>query len=199
MKNHRNENSQYLGKSRKNTGELIQDITEKIPVEFKKTEFANFIKSLSPLQFASEKISEIIYYKHQIKILELEQNKIEAEAKIRHHQINAALHAGLKLLEERRVTLHMTLQVVCKDLEHSQIEKKELLDCIDNLVKNISNPSLSLDEKKISFAAISHFTELLKNIGEQNIIKLDLIAKNTQKALEAMPRSELTFSLGYRG
>jgi hypothetical protein len=42
------------------------------------------------------------------------------------------------------------------------------------------------------------FTESLKGIGEQSIVKLDLIAKNTQKALEAMPRSELilTFSDG---
>lgn len=185
-------------KKTKSNGKLIQDVKESKPLEFDKSGFMGFIKSLNPLQFASETIAQLVHYKHQIKILETEQKRIEAEAGIRHHQIDAALHAGLQLLAERRVALHMALQVVSQDLENSHLEKKRILDCIDNLVKNISDQSLTIEEKQLSHTAIAMFTESLKGIGEQSIVKLDLIAKNTQKALEAMPRSELilTFSDG---
>ncbi|WP_146749208.1 hypothetical protein [Paracidovorax anthurii] len=185
-------------KQEKLPGKLIQEVKESKPLEFDRNGFMGFMKSLNPLQFASETIAQLVYYKHQVKILETEQERIEAEAGIRHHQIDAALRAGLQLLEERRVALHMALQVVSRDLENSHLEKKRILDCIDNLVKNISDPDLSLEEKQLSHTTIAMFTESLKNIGEQSIVKLDLIAKNTQKALEAMPRSELilTFSDG---
>lgn len=182
----------------KKAGKLIQDVKESRSLEFDKSGVMGFLQSLNPLQFASEAIAQIVHYRHQIKVLETEQKRIEAEAGIRHHQINAALKAGLQLLEERRVALQMALQVVSKDLENSHLEKKRILDCIDNLVKNISDQNLSIEEKQLSHTAIAMFTESLKGIGEQSIVKLDLIAKNTQKALEAMPRSELilTFSDG---
>lgn len=182
----------------KKAGKLIQDVKESRSLEFDKSGVMGFLQSLNPLQFASEAIAQIVHYRHQIKVLETEQKRIEAEAGIRHHQIDAALKAGLQLLEERRVALQMALQVVSKDLENSHLEKKRILDCIDNLVKNISDQNLSIEEKQLSHTAIAMFTESLKGIGEQSIVKLDLIAKNTQKALEAMPRSELilTFSDG---
>lgn len=185
-------------KTVKRTGKLIQDVKQGRSLEFDKSGFMGFLQSLNPLQFASEAIAQIVHYRHQIKVLETEQKRIEAEAGIRHHQIDAALKAGLQLLEERRVALQMALQVVSKDLENSHLEKRRILDCIDNLVRNISDQSLSIEEKKLSHTAIAMFTESLKGIGEQSIVKLDLIAKNTQKALDAMPRSELilTFSDG---
>lgn len=182
--------------TQKNNGKLIQEIKDSKPLEFDRSGFAGFIRSLNPLQFASETIAQVVHYKHQIKILETEQKRIAAEAAIRHHQIGAALRAGLQLLEERRVALHMALEVVSRDLAHSHVEKQRLVQCIENLVSNISNPQLSLEEKQMSHTTIGMLTETLKSIGEQSIVKLDLIAKNTQKALEAIPRSEslLTFS-----
>ncbi len=154
------------------------------------------MQSLNPLQFASEAIAQIAYYNHQVKILETEQKRINEEANIRHHQIDAALKAGLKLLDERRIALKMTLKVVTKDLENTHIEKKQILDSIDNLVKNISDPNLSSEEKTLSHSTISILSDSLKTMGQESTVKLNLIAQNTQKALEAMPRSDLilTFS-----
>ena len=90
----------------------------------------------------------------------------------------------------------MALDVVTKDIEHTHLEKKRILDCIDNLVANISDPALSSEEKQLSHSTMSILSESLRTMGEQSTVKLDLIAKNTQKALEAMPRSDriLTFS-----
>lgn len=155
-----------------------------------------FLKSLNPLQFASETIAQITHYKIQVKNLEIEQIRIQEEAKIRHKQIDSALKAGLQLLEERRVALEMALEVVAKDLENTHLEKQNILDCISNLVKNISDTNLSIEEKQMSNTLLPELTGLLKTLGEQSTVKLDLIAKNTQKALEAMPNSDriLTFS-----
>lgn len=180
----------------KSGGKLIQDIKAGKPIEFDRNGVMGFLKSLNPLQFASETIAQIVHYKHQIKVLETEQKRIDAEAGIRHHQIDAALKAGLQLLEERRVALQMALEVVSNDLENSHIEKQRVLDCIDNLVRNISDPNLSSEEKQLSHTAIALFTDSLRSIGEQSVVKLDLIAKNTQKALEALPRSELLLTFG---
>lgn len=180
----------------KGKGKLIQDVNTGKQLEFDKSGMLNFLKSLTPLQNVSEAIAQLAHYKHQVKILEREQTRIDAEAKIRHHQIDAALKAGLQLLEERRSALQMALEVVTKDLEHTHLEKKRVLDCIDNLVGNISDPKLSSEEKQLSHATMSILSESLKTMGEQSTVKLDLIAKNTQKALEAMPNSDriLTFS-----
>lgn len=159
-------------------------------------EVLGFIKSLNPLQAVSETVAQIVYYRHQIKILETEQKRIEAEASIRHHQIDAALRAGLQMLEERRVALQMVLKVVSQDLAHAHLERKRILSFIDNLMRNLSDQSLTLEEKQLSHTAIAMFTESLKSIGQQSIVKLELIAKNTQKALEAMPRSESLLTFG---
>ncbi|MAY13738.1 MAG: hypothetical protein CMI06_00200 [Oceanospirillaceae bacterium] len=180
----------------KGKGKLISDVNTGKQLEFDKSGVMGFLKSLNPLQFASEAIAQLAHYKHQVKILETEQKRIDAEANIRHHQIDSALKAGLQLLDERRNALQMALEVVTKDLEHTHLEKKRVLDCIDNLVANISDPELSSEEKQLSHATMSILSDSLKIMGEQSTVKLDLIAKNTQKALEAMPRSDLilTFS-----
>lgn len=177
-------------------GKLIQDVKSGKALDFDKSGMIGFLKSINPLQFASETIAQITHYKIQIKNLETEQLRIREEAKIRHKQIDSALKAGLQLLEERRKALEMSLEIVSKDLENTHLEKKNILDCISNLVKNISDPKLSIAEKEMSNTLMPELTGLLKTLGEQSTVKLDLIAKNTQKALEAIPNSDriLTFS-----
>ncbi|HDY7676927.1 TPA: hypothetical protein RQJ96_004437 [Vibrio vulnificus] len=177
-------------------GKLIQDVKSGKALNFDKEGMMGFLKSLNPLQFASETIAQITHYKIQIKNLQTEQIRIQEEAKIRHKQIDSALEAGLQLLEERRRALEIALEVVAKDLENTHLEKQNILDCISNLVKNISDPKLSIEEKQMSNILLPELTGLLKTLGEQSTVKLDLIAQNTQKALEAMPNSDriLTFS-----
>jgi len=180
----------------KKESKLIQGIETSKTLNFDKSGFIGLMQSLNPLQFASEAIAQIAYYKHQVKVLEIEQERINAEANIRHHQIDAALQAGLQLLEERRIALQTALEAVTKDLENTHIEKKQILDCVDNLVKSICNPELSSEDKKIAHSTIATLTDTLKIMGKESTIKLDLIAKNTQKSLEAVPRNDLilTFS-----
>jgi len=170
---------------------LIQELkTIKAP-DFDKNGFKGLIQNVNPLQIVSEMIIQISYYKHQVKALEIELERINAEANIRHHQIDAALNAGMQLLEERRIVLQSSLAIVTKDLDNTHIEKKQILDSIDMLVKNICTPTLSSQDKQINHSIIATLTNTLKDMGEQSTIKLDLIVKNTQKTLEATPKNDL--------
>ena len=160
------------------------------PFEFDRAGFPALLKSLSPFQTFAETIAQITYYKHQIRMLDVEQTRIEEEAKIKHHQIDAALSAGLRTLEERRMAFEASLGLVAKKLEHSHIEKNRIIDSIQLLTKNIANQQVSIEDKRISMEAISYLTESLKTIGEQSIISLELIAKSTLKALDTSPRGD---------
>ncbi len=154
------------------------------------------LKSLNPLQHISESVAQICHYRHQIKLLETEQIRIKEEANIRHHQIDAALEAGLKTLEERRLALKCSLEVVSKELEHTHVERKKIVECISNLTKQMSNKKYSTEDRQIFHTSIVTLSVTLKDMGAESTTKLSLIANNTQKALEALPqtRALLTFS-----
>ncbi|WNJ95567.1 hypothetical protein RND59_00135 [Vibrio ruber] len=62
----------------------------------------------------------------------------------------------------------MNIEVVAKDLENTHLEKQNILDCISNLVKNISDPSLSIEEKQMSNILMPELTGFLKTLGEQS-------------------------------
>ena len=164
--------------------------------EFKlnKSGVMGFLNSLNPLQLASETIVQLAHYKYRIKVLETEQRRIDGEVHLRHQQIDADLTLALQILDDRRSTLHLSLEGTLKDLEQVHIEKKRIIDCIDNLIANISNPTLSSEEKQLSYATMTILTDSLKVMGEQSSVKLDVIAKNTQKALEAMPNINLSLT-----
>lgn len=183
-----NEINLYPQKARQ-TEKLIQDLQLGRSMDFDRSRLTGFINSLNPLQFASETIARLVHYKHQIKLLEFEQKRIDAEAGIMHHKIDATLQAGFQILEVQKTALHIALQAVSEDLENSHFRKKSISESINNLVNNISDKNLSLEEKQLSNSALLMLIDLLKDIGEKDIIKLDSIAKNTLKALEAIPRS----------
>lgn len=154
------------------------------------------VKSLHPLQHVSESIAQICHYRHQIKVLETEQIRIREEANIRHHQIDAALEAGLKTLEERRLALKSSLEVVSKELEHTHIERNKIVECITNLTVQMSDKEFSTEDRQVFHTSITTLSVTLKDMGAESTTKLSLIANNTQKALEALPqtRALLTFS-----
>lgn len=170
-------------------GKLIQDLQTGKSLHFDRAGIMGFLKSLNPLQFASETIAQITHYKIQIKNLEAEKFRIHEEAKIRHSQIDSTLALILKMLEDRRIEFEKGIATMAESLEKDHLEKQALLDSISNLTKNISDPSLSLEEKQMSITALPILTTSLAAIGEQSTIKLDSIVKNNQNALEVVPNS----------
>lgn len=154
------------------------------------------LESLNPLGFISETIGQICYYRHQVKLLDVEQLRIDKEAELRHKQIDAALEASLKILEERRAAIADTLRIVSKELEQAHIERSRVLQIIENLTEKMVDPASGLEERQLYHSTIGYFAEVLTQMGDQSTAKLTLIADNTRKALEAMPhtRSLLTFT-----
>ena len=156
----------------------------------------DLVKSLNPLGTAKEAFSEFLYYRHQIKVLAVEQKRIEEEAGIRHHQIDAALEIAVKILDDRKNAIEKSFSLVSQELRNQHIARAGIIEAIKNLTNDIMDSSKSIDERALSQTALSTMSEILRTMGEQSTANLTLIAQNTQKALEAIPqtRSLLTFS-----
>jgi hypothetical protein len=166
------------------------------PLEFKDINATGFFKSLNPLEMISETIAQIVYYKQQIKMLETEQVRIDAQAKLCHHQIDARLQVRLEWLAMQQNALQVKLQIVAKDLKNVRLEKKKLHKSLAKLVDNLSNPNLSTADKQLSHTAIPLLTDLVKNIGAGGLVKLDLLI-NTHISLATMPNDN--FHLPFQG
>lgn len=158
--------------------------------------FLGLLKSLNPLGTAKEIMADILFYRHQIKVLDVEQKRITEEASIRHHQINATLEIAVKILDDRRNAIEKSFQLVAQELRNQQLAREGIIKSISNLTADIMDSAKSIEERQLSQTALSTMSEILKTMGEQSTANLSLIAQNTQKALEAIPQTKslLTFS-----
>lgn len=158
--------------------------------------FLGLLKSLNPLGTAKELMADILFYRHQIKVLDVEQKRIAEEANIRHHQIDAALEIAVKVLDDRRNAIEKSFQLVAQELQNQQLAREGIIKSISNLTTDIMNSAKSIEERQLSQTALSTMSEILRTMGEQSTANLSLIAQNTQKALEAIPQTKslLTFS-----
>jgi len=175
---------------------LINEIKPTSAFECDTKGFIGLLKGLNPLQFVSESIAQICHYRHQIKILETEQLRIGKEADIRHNQIDSALKLGLKILEERRLAIEISIEVVSKELEQSHLERSKIVESISNLTDQMSDKDYSSEDRQLFYSTIGLLAETLKEMGNQGTAKLTLITNNTRKVLETVPetRALLTFS-----
>jgi chromosome segregation ATPase len=153
--------------------------------------------SLNPLTFISETITQITYYRQQIKMLETQQLQINRQAELCHHQIDAALTMKLQVLEVQRNALYAKLHIAADELQSVRLEKQHLHHCMGELTKSICNSQLSSEEKKISYSSLALLTDLLKATGSESIVKLDLLMKATQCTPEMLPSSH--FNLPFQG
>lgn len=177
--------------------ELIQKVdSPSHPNVSKESQWIDLLKSLNPLGAAKDAVSEFLYYRHQIKVLNVEQKRIEEEAKIRHHQIDAALEIAVKILDDRKNAIEKSFCLVSQELANQHIARTGIIESIKNLTNDIMDSSKSIEERSLSQTALSTMSEILRTMGEQSTANLTLIAQNTQKALDAIPqtRSLLTFS-----
>ena len=82
---------------------------------------------LNPLGAVKDLLSDFLYYKHQIKMLEVEQQRIIQEAGIRHHQIDAALKIAVTVLDDRRDALEKSFTVFSQELQSKRIERAKII------------------------------------------------------------------------
>lgn len=153
--------------------------------------------SLNPLTVISQTISQIAYYRQQIKMLETQQLHINRQAELCHHQIDAALTVKLKTLEVQRNALYAKLCIAAKELDGMRVGKQEIRNNISELIKNICNPQMSSEDKKILYSSLALLTDLLKTMGNDSVVKFDSLMKNTQCTAEMLPSSQ--FNLPFLG
>lgn len=154
------------------------------------------VQALNPLGPLVEAYTATLHYRHQVKLLQVEQERIIKEAEIRHNQIDAALQIAIKILDDRRNAMEQSIKIAIQELQQSHIERIKIIECIKNLNNGILNRSYSLEERQLMRLSLADMGNLLSNLGKQSTTNLSLIAQNTQKALDAVPsaRGLLTFS-----
>jgi len=141
---------------------------------------------LEPLgKIAKETVAEILDYRHKIKLLEAEQKRKINENKLKENQIDASLKFALKSLNERKIQLEKSFNIISKDLEQQHIERSKIIMSVSNLNNAIINKDYSFEDRQLFQTSLIEMSNLLKSMGEQSTSKLSLIAQNTQKALEA--------------
>ena len=113
-----------------------------------------------------------------------------------HHHIDARLKESCKLIEVRRNALESQLEITSKSLESHRIDRGNLTECMKNLTNSISNPALSIDDKKIIHQVMGIFSDLLVKQMDSSTSEIALLSRSVQKELEAVDRiKSFTFSL----
>ena len=153
--------------------------------------------SLNPLTVISQTITQIAYCRQQIKMLETQQLHINRQADLCHHQIDAALTVKLQALEVQRNTLYEKLRIATEELNDVRLEKKDIRNNISELTKSICNPQMSNEDKKIVYSSLELLSNVLKTMGNDSVVKLDLLMNATQCTTEMLPSSQ--FNLPFLG
>lgn len=148
---------------------------------------SKLLGSLNPLEPVIDVIDRILHYRLECKRLEQDQHRIDRAAELRHHQIDQTLQATLAWLGEKRSAAQRTIEEFRQDREYSQAQRTQLQDQIDSLIASITDPNLPSEHKRCCIAAIPLLTDLLKTLGDQNVNKLDTMARNVRKTMAALP------------
>lgn len=152
----------------------------------------SFLQNLSalinPIGTIAGAISQILHYRYQIRMLEVEAQRIEREAKVKHHQIERAYEVAIRALEERRKTLEASFQVAADNIRNINAQRTDLTKQIVELSKALVSPQLSIHEKEVISTTIKEISTLCVNLGQEGCASLQLIVENTKKSFEGLPR-----------
>ncbi|RME57437.1 hypothetical protein D6779_08665 [Candidatus Parcubacteria bacterium] len=164
--------------------ELIGKVEHNYRFEKVSQDFFDFLGALNPLGHISDTIARILEYKVEIKRLEVEGKRIEREAKIRHHQIDAALKVAISMLNERREAIRGFLSIASKEIDNCHVERMAIVRTIDNLNDLIKDKKVSLETRKMAIESLPIMTKLLSDYGDKGSAAFKQLVDTTQKAID---------------
>ena len=122
--------------------------------------------------------------------------RIEEEAMLRHKQLDMAFEIEITKIEERRKVLQDGFALIAKMLDNIHLQKREITAVISDLSRSLSNMDLTIEEKQIIRETIGDLSKLSISIGQEGTASMNILAQNTQKALESLPSSRELLALG---
>jgi hypothetical protein len=150
----------------------------------------DLLSAINPIAAVSGLIGDIAFHKQQIKQLEVAQRRIEEEAGIRHHQIEAELQKALQELAGREATLNRTYKLAKQELK-SQRKSRETVDSdISKLIAAITDGTRSVEDRQLLQAVLVLMMNRQSEIGEQSANTLSQMTRETHKALETQSHAQ---------
>lgn len=175
---------------------MAKPLIDKIDVKHRETSsnggsFERIVTALNPLKFISENIAQIAHYTVEIKRINAEIHRVDAEKDIRLKQVKATKDVLIAAIIERHESLKAQLCVVETELKNQHLSKMQLIQCISNLTNLLGDNSISSEDKINVNEAIALLTTSLGELGRQSAENLQLITSTTMKSLEAIPEYKL--------
>lgn len=143
--------------------------------------WANIFKSLNVLGTISEAYAKTLAYRVEVKRLEAEQKRIEAQAKIIHDGIEKNYQLKMEELKTRRMELEAFYITLNKELEQTHIERMTILKMAQSLQEQVSLPNISLEERLLFKDFSLECIRDLSNLGDKSTVRL-------QSVIEALPK-----------
>lgn len=137
----------------------------------------------NPLGTIRDLVSEIIYYKQQIKQLEVQEKAIAAQAKLYHEKINAELTISLEQISAKREAIRLTFMEFSQRNKDASLERKQLLSLLEQHTAIIANKSTTASDRSFSQQYILELTGMLKSLNNERSISLNLITDQVTKIL----------------
>ena len=142
-----------------------------------------------------DSLSKILEYNLRIKEVQLKKEEIKRKFKSMDKAIQSIKEIEIKELEEQSNRLKEVLKVTSKNLKSNHIEKKEIINSINNLTKGAMDSKKSIEDKKILLELVKIQSNYLQVLGEQGIATLKQLADTTQKAIIASNEKRGKFSI----
>lgn len=143
--------------------------------------WASIFKSLNVLGTISEAYAKTLAYRVEVKRLEAEQKRVEAQAKIIHDGIDKTFQLKIEELKTRRMELEAFYVTLNKELQQTHIERMTILEMAQNAQKYALLPNIPLEERQLFKDYSLECLRDLSTLGDKSTVRL-------QSVIEALPK-----------
>ncbi len=115
----------------------------------KESKWAGVLKEFEPLGAITECYVKTLAYKIETKRLDVEIERINAQAATYHDVIDKTFKLKMEELQQRRLSLNRFYDTVNKELDYMHIERTKVLEAALFAQKQMMNPQLTIEEKNM--------------------------------------------------
>jgi hypothetical protein len=123
------------------------------------------LKAFNPLGHIAEAYAKTLAYRIEVKRLEVEMERVQAQAAIMKQAIDANLTMKMEQLRQRQVAMLAFYHSVNKQLDRMHIERMKVLEMIELATTKALADGVSLDERKLFSSMASEMTKQLSEFG----------------------------------
>ena len=118
-------------------------------IDSKESKWSGVLKAFNPLGAITECYAKTLAYKIETKRLDVEIERINAQAATYHDVIDKTFKLKMEELQQRRLSLNRFYDSVNKELDYMHIERTKVLEAALFAQKQMMDPKRSIEEKNM--------------------------------------------------